>query len=264
MKKLLIVLALIFLALPAEAGSIALVGGMRPLPPSMVNPFPPIPHFPDAGPDPVTEDDIMDPDAEGAAKSPAKRTITDKPILWNGEREELIREYARLHYGLDEISIKPRAVVIHWTASDSFDSAFNHFYNVSMPDDGGGRLNVASHFLVDRDGTIYRLTPETALNRHAIGYNWCAIGIENVGGAEGKEDLTEEQLKADIALIRYLKRKYQGITWVFGHYQQDEAKDTGLYIEKVPGYYAGKIDPGPIFMAGLKKGLKNTRVKFLK
>lgn len=152
---------------------------------------------------------------------------------------------------------------MHWTASGSLDSAFNNFYNVSMEDDGGGRLNVASHFLVDRDGTIYRLTPETALNRHAIGYNWCAIGIENVGGEGGAEDLTGAQLKANIALIKYLKWKYRDIEYVLGHFQYDEARATGLYIENVPGYYAGKIYPGPGFMEGLKKGLKDTKVKFL-
>src|SRR5580693_7225904 len=44
-----------------------------------------------------------------------------------------------------------------------------------------GELNVSAHFLVDRDGTIYRLMPETWMARHCIGLNRVAIGIENVG-----------------------------------------------------------------------------------
>jgi N-acetylmuramoyl-L-alanine amidase len=84
---------------------------------------------------------------------------------------------------------------------------------------------LASQFMVDRDGTIYRLMPETALARHIIGYNWCAIGIENVGGANNKkEDLTPAQLKANIKLIRYLHAKYPTIQYVFGHYQQVTAQ----------------------------------------
>lgn len=103
----------------------------------------------------------------------------------------------------------------------------------------------------------------TALARHAIGLNWCAIGIENVGGARGKEDLTEAQLRANIALISYLKDKYPTLTTVLGHYEQDKAKQTDLWREDVPNYYHGKIDPGPTFMKGLREALTKKGLKFL-
>lgn len=186
--------------------------------------------------------------------------IIDNPILWTDYRIELTREYSLLHYGVDKTQITPQAVVVHWTASDTYDSVYYTFYHEERND---GTLNVASHFVVDRDGTIYRLTPETALNRHAIGYNWCSIGIENVGGVDGIEDLTNEQLEANVQLIRYLHKRYPTIEYVFGHYQQDTAHETGLYIENVDGYYSGKTDPGPIFMNGLKENLKDTPLKFL-
>jgi len=134
--------------------------------------------------------------------------IIDKPIVWTEHREQLIREYAQTHYGLNKVDITPQAVVVHWTASSTWESAYKHFYNEDL---GDGTLNVASHFLVDRDGKVFRLTSETALNRHAIGYNWCAIGIENVGGTGGAEDLTKAQLEANIALIKYLQEKYPDI-----------------------------------------------------
>ena len=167
-----------------------------------------------------------------------------------------------MHYGKDITSIVPQVIITHWTVSNDAESVYQYFYSETMPDDGGGRLNVASHYLVDRDGTIYQLTPETALNRHAIGYNWCAIGIENVGGVDGKEDLTEAQVKANIAIIRYLQAKYSTIKYVWGHYQQHEAESSGLFIEKVPDYYAEKIDPGPAFMGKLKQGLSDLNLKF--
>ena len=190
--------------------------------------------------------------------------IIDKPISWTSSRESLIREYANLHYGKNIVEIVPQVVVVHWTASENCEGVYNYFYGETMPDDGGGRLNVASHFLVDKDGTIYRLTQETALNRHAIGYNWCAIGIENVGGSEGRENLTEAQAEANIRLIKYLKGKYHTIKYVWGHYQQNIAKESGLFIENVPDYFAEKIDPGAKFMLKLHKGLEQEKIQFYK
>ena len=123
-------------------------------------------------------------------------------------------------------------------------------------------LNVASQFLVGRDGTIWRLMLETNFARHAIGYNHCAIGIENVGGYDGDEDLTEAQLDANIRLIKYLHEKYPTIKFVFGHYQQDAARASGLYIEHVAGYSAIKTDPGPTFMRGLREALEGDGLTF--
>lgn len=159
---------------------------------------------------------------------------------------------------MSQKDIIPQAVVVHWTASDTWESTYIYFYDA---DRGDGTLNVASHFLVDRDGTIYRLTPETALNRHIIGYNWCAIGIENVGGLNGIDDLTDEQLESNIWLM-YIREKYPTIRYVFGHYQQDEAKESGLYLENVEGYRSEKIDPGPRFMKNLRKGLEGMGLIF--
>ena len=185
--------------------------------------------------------------------------IIDKPILWSDSREQLMREYAATHYSMEQIYIIPQAVVVHWTASGTWESVYNHFYHEARAD---GTLNVASHFLVSRDGQIYRLTPETALNRHIIGCNWCAIGIENVGGVNGVEDLTDAQLEANVELIKYLHKKYATISYVFGHYQQDAAKSSGLYIENVPNYRSEKVDPGHIFMAALKSRLQGENLKF--
>ena len=158
-------------------------------------------------------------------------------------------------------TIEPQIVVVHWTAVDSADSVYKHFNKEAAED---GTLQVASHFLVDRNGTIIRLTPETRLNRHVIGYNWAAIGIENVGGVDNKEDLTEAQLKANVELIKYLHFKYPSIKYIFGHYQQDLAKQSGLYLELVPNYYSIKSDPGAKFMKELYNELKDDGLEFFK
>lgn len=191
----------------------------------------------------------------------AEEIFTDKFILWTTHRDELIEEYTLKHYGKIYREIIPQAVVVHWTAFGTLESVWKYFYAEEMPDDEG-RLNVASQFIVDRDGTIWRLMPETNFARHAIGYNHCAIGIENVGGYNGQEDLTEEQLAANVRLIKYLHEKYPTIKYVFGHYQQDAARASGLHIELVPDYYAAKPDPGPKFMRGLRCQLEKDGLVF--
>ena len=191
----------------------------------------------------------------------AEEIFTDKFILWTAHRDKLIEEYTLKHYGKIYREIIPQAVVVHWTAFGTLESVWKYFYAEEMPDDEG-RLNVASQFIVDRDGTILRLMPETKFARHAIGYNHCAIGIENVGGYDGQEDLTVAQLEANVRLIKYLHEKYPTIKYVFGHYQQDAARASGLHIELVKDYYSIKPDPGKIFMRALRMQLESDGLTF--
>jgi len=191
----------------------------------------------------------------------AEEIFTDKFITWTEHRDELIDEYTLKHYGKICREIIPQAVVVHWTAFGTLESNWKYFNAEEMPDDEG-RLNVASQFIVDRDGTIWRLMPENKLARHIIGYNHCAIGIENVGGYGGREDLTEAQLAANVRLIRWLHEKYPTIKYVFGHYQQGKARASGLFIENVPNYYAIKTDPGKKFMRGLRTQLEGDGLIF--
>lgn len=195
--------------------------------------------------------------AENPLESPSN--MVDRPISWTEQREQLTLEYSMKHYGFARTTIEPQAVVVHWTAWGNAEGVIK-FFDQEVNEDG--EVQVASHFLVDRDGTIYRLTPETRLNRHAIGYNWCAIGIENVGGVDGREDLTVAQLNANVELIRYLHQQYPSIKYVFGHYQQKEARASGLFIEQVEGYYAEKPDPGEKFMHALKIMMSRDGLKF--
>ena len=185
--------------------------------------------------------------------------FVDNFIPWTSHRDELTDEYTLKHYGKICREIVPQAVVVHWTAAGTLQSNWNFFYGEERDD---GTLNVASQFICDRDGTIWRLMPETKFARHIIGYNHCAIGIENVGGYDGREDLTDAQLAANVRLIKYLHAKYPTIKFVFGHYQQDVARASGLYIENVAGYYSIKTDPGKIFMRGLRKQLETDGLTF--
>ena len=188
--------------------------------------------------------------------------IVDKPIVFDTERERLTLEYLEQRYGLDADTpeISPKMIVLHWTVIPTFEKSFAAFENSTLPNwrpdiESVSGLNVSSQFMVDRDGTIYRLLPETTMARHVIGLNHCAIGIENVGGDEGQA-LTKAQLKSNIRLVRYLADKYN-IDYLIGHYEYTLFENHPLWLEKDHGYRTIKTDPGPEFMQRVRAAVTN-------
>jgi len=187
--------------------------------------------------------------------------IIQKPILFDKERIHLTQEYQATHYGIHSkaITIEPKMIVLHWTCISNFDVTFRIFDPQALPKSSPrrteipGDLNVSSHFLVNRDGKIYQLMPETWMARHVIGLNHYAIGIENIGGVDGKDDLTEEQVRANAFLVCYLKKKYTGIEHVIGHNDYLNYKKTPLWLEKDPNYETTKTDPGTEFLGKVEK-----------
>ena len=194
------------------------------------------------------------------------RQIVDKPIVFNEEREALTLQYMAERYDLrrDSPEITPKMIVLHWTVIPTFEGAFDVFND---PKIAGWReyvqtisgLNVSAHFLVNRDGTIYRLMPETTMARHVIGLNHCAIGIENVGGTE-ELPLTRAQLKANIWLVDYLKSNYE-IDYLIGHYEYTNFVGHELWLEKDNNYRTEKTDPGVDFMEKVRRATKNHNFK---
>ncbi len=196
-------------------------------------------------------------------------TIIDKPIIFEQERIDMTKQYIQQHYGLtvENIEITPKIILLHWTALMSFDKSFKRFEPQRLLTDRkdiakASALNVSAHFLVDRDGTIYRLMPENWMARHVIGLNYYAIGIENVGG-EGnkKDDLTPQQLQANIELVRYLKAKYPTIEYLIGHHEYRQMENNPLWLEKDKNYRTQKRDPGDAFMARVRHATKDLKLK---
>lgn len=190
--------------------------------------------------------------------------IIDKPITWNDEREQLSIQYLKDRHGLEKssASIEPQMVVVHWTAINTIEVTFDVFNPPTLGgrDDltGASNLNVSSQFLIDRDGTIFRLLPDTTFARHVIGLNYLAIGIENIGSDD--MPLTKAQLKANEQLIRHLKRKYP-IDYVIGHHEYQNFQNTELWKETDPNYRTFKSDPGDKFMNQLRKNLTDLNLK---
>jgi len=95
--------------------------------------------------------------------------------------------------------------------------------------------------------------------RHVIGLNHTAIGVENVGGTEEKP-LTDAQLQSNIALVKYLAKKYN-IEYLIGHYEYTDFEDHPLWLEKDDGYRTKKTDPGEDFMRKVRQATENLDFK---
>jgi len=202
----------------------------------------------------------------GAASCASKATFRtfDKFIDYGDEREALTLQYIRDRHGLEteSIEITPRMVVLHWTVVPTIEQTF-HVFNPPIlagarPDlQTASALNVSSQFLVDRDGTIFRLMPENHFARHVIGLNHLAIGIENIGS--DSKPLTRAQLNANEEIIRYLKGKYS-ITHVIGHYEYKAFQEHPYWKETDATYLTEKTDPGERFMRRIRKRIRDLDV----
>lgn len=207
---------------------------------------------------------------------------TEHATTIDAERVRLTREYLRIHNPelaaalpaadvAESISFEPRVIVVHYTAIPALEETLETFAGPHIDSNrelilANGRLNVGVQFVVDRDGTIYALYPETAIARHTIGLNHVAIGIENVGDGDlrrrrASAPLTEEQLEANVALVRYLAGKYPSIDYLIGHseyrwLERPRHPAHELFREELPAYRTDKVDPGRRFLKRLRRELR--------
>lgn len=191
--------------------------------------------------------------------------IIQKPISFNEERVRLSLEYLKQRHNIikQRPTIDPKIVVIHYTAGGTISSIHSYFNSPRIEDERAfnkkqSALNVSSHYLIDRDGTVYQLLPDTLFARHIIGLNYCAIGIENIGS--DKAPLTPKQIQANISLVRHLCKKYK-IEYLIGHSEYGVFRGTALWKETNPGYFTGKSDPGPNVMNEMRNALKDLGLK---
>lgn len=192
--------------------------------------------------------------------------VVERPIVWDSLRQKLSLEYLEQRHAIRQSSpsITPRMVVVHWTAIPTLEGSWRAFEKATLPTSRkellqNSTLNVSVAFLVDYDGTIYRLLPDTAFTRHCIGLNYLAVGIENVGDG-AKNPLTEAQLRSNTKIIKYLSRKYP-IEYLIGHHEYGKFRNSTLWKETNPQYFTQKTDPGDAFMASLRRKVKKLKLK---
>lgn len=156
--------------------------------------------------------------AEPTADAPRPH-IVYKPIPFDAKRRAEMAAYAERHYGIDTWKlVRPRVIVEHYTASDSFSSAWNTFAS-DAPDPELSELpGDCAHFVIDTDGTIYQLVPLTTMCRHTVGLNYTAIGIEHVGESDQQILDDPRQLASSLALTVWLMQTFHiQLRNVIGH-----------------------------------------------
>ena len=146
-------------------------------------------------------------------------TIVQKPIPFGTQRKREMAAYARRHYGIDSYRLRnPKVIVEHYTVTSTFQQTFNTF----APDVADSELHelpgTCSHYVIDKDGTIYQLVPRSIMCRHTVGLNYTAIGIEHVGSSDGEILRNARQMAASLRLTRWLRCRYGiGPSNVIGH-----------------------------------------------
>jgi beta-N-acetylhexosaminidase len=145
--------------------------------------------------------------------------IVWKPIPYGAKRRAEMAAYAKRHYGIDTWRLQgPHVIVEHYTASDSFSSAWNNFAS-DTPDPELHELpGDCAHFIVDRDGTIYQLVRLNTMCRHTVGLNYTAIGIEHVGTSDQQILHDRRQLQASLRLTLWLAQRFHvKLANIIGH-----------------------------------------------
>jgi beta-N-acetylhexosaminidase len=153
------------------------------------------------------------------ARAVARPRVVSRPIPFGSDRKADMRAYARRHYGIDDYRLRhPRVIVEHYTVTDAFQPVFDTFAP-NVPDQELQELpGICSHFVVDRDGTIYQLVSTKIMCRHTVGLNYTAIGIEHVGRSDAQVLANRRQLAASLRLTRMLQGTYRISTRnVIGH-----------------------------------------------
>jgi beta-N-acetylhexosaminidase len=158
--------------------------------------------------------------------------VTSRPIPFPDIRKQQMREYAQRHYGISDFRLRnPRVIVQHFTVTDSFPPVFNTFAR-NAPDPELGELpGVCTHYVIDKDGTVYQLVPTNIMCRHTVGLNWTAIGIEHVGRSDPQVMGNRRQLRASLRLTRGLQGRFGIVTRnVIGH---NESLSSPFHRERV-------------------------------
>jgi N-acetylmuramoyl-L-alanine amidase len=164
-----------------------------------------------------------------AALRPA---IHQWPIPFGSTRRREMAAYSLRHYGEDSYVLRqPKVIVEHFTQTATAGAAYDTFAP-DVPDAELHELpNTCAHFLVERDGRIDQLVPLTLRCRHTVGLNWTAIGIENVGFSDREILADRRQMRASLALTRWLRCTYAiTLTNVIGH---NESLSSAYHRERV-------------------------------
>ena len=115
---------------------------------------------------------------------------------------------------------KVENIILHHTGPGSLRGVFSEFERFQKDPKTGKNLNYKHgvQYVIDRDGTVYNLAPDTSIMYHAgtkSGVtNLNSIGVEIL--SPNSESFTEAQKKSAKSLVAYLRKKHGNLN-VVGH-----------------------------------------------
>ena len=174
--------------------------------------------------------------------------------------EQKDRNYFKRNYGENRLNLKPSMIVMHYTVIPTAEDTYAAL----------SRKKVTVHFMVNTDGTIYRLLPTDRRCSGAYGVDHVAISIEMVARTESDLLSRTRQVFSSFCLVRYLMEEHGiPLKQVVAHYEVGEGKKrvpeyTDLYDTVYPSSYPPsemRTDPGPTFMAYLRAYLQENPPK---
>jgi len=170
-----------------------------------------------------------------AAVESLRPAIHQWPIPYGARRKREMAAYSLRHYGEDTYALRePKVIVEHYTETATALEAYNTFAP-DVPDNEFHELpNTCAHFLVEPSGRIDELVALTLRCRHTVGLNWTAIGIENVGFSDQQILDDAAQMRASLALTRWLRCRFSiALRNVIGH---NESLSSPYHRELVPAF----------------------------
>lgn len=155
-----------------------------------------------------------------AAPRPA---IVEDFITLGAKRKAEMAAYSLRHYGSSTIRLDAKVIVVHYTCGSTYANAHATFQ--SDAPNMGVRPGVVSHFVIDKNGTIYQQIPLQYEGRHTVGLNYVAFGIECVQECRSSDARTvaeilhrRARLRSLATLIHWLMSRYHiSISNVIGH-----------------------------------------------
>jgi len=105
-------------------------------------------------------------------------------------------------------------IVLHSTASENVQGVIAHFHNPES--------KVSAHYVIDTDGTVYKIVNMNDVAWHAPNYNSRSIGIELVQTPQTK--LTMVQKFALFELVYTIVSVVKTVKYLNGHFEIQENK----------------------------------------
>jgi N-acetyl-anhydromuramyl-L-alanine amidase AmpD len=165
----------------------------------------------------------------------ALATVAAPPIVqdripYPAVRKREMAAYSKRHYGVSSYRLSPRAIVLHFTANNSYSATWNTFASNST--NNGELPGTCAHFVISKDGVIHQLVSLRIRCRHTIGMNDSAIGIEMVqetgqGAHWADQQILHrpKQINAAVRLVKWLQARYHiGIGNVIGHAMANQSR----------------------------------------